>query len=230
VASWQHVVPSHVSPAAQPHVTVPPQLLLIFPHTDPAAGVGHPVGAQHAPALQSSPAAQVLQVMFPPHPFENVPHAAPPMLTVAHVSGVQHASLFSQTAGALHSLQRYVFAGSHVSASSLHWPDATDVQTLFGAQQLPMTPLAGGGPGLFVVLSTHSPPLGQMALMLLSPQPVGRLVPHSPAAVYVAAVFGTQQVPAVPLVVEEQVSPAAHGQLTEVPPQPSSRLVPHSFA
>jgi hypothetical protein len=93
-------------------------------------------------------------------------------------AGVQHSSPLTQVLGETHLLHAILFAVMHVSGIDSHVPVATPAQ-VGGAQQVPTTPLAGALPPV----PTHSPPLGQVTLTLSLPHPLGRFVPHWPAAV-----------------------------------------------
>jgi len=114
----------------------------------------------------------------------------------------------------------------HVPLARLH----ESVRT----QHVPAVPEGGAGPGAPVALFTHSEPAAQLALMLFFPQPSGRFVPHWPAPVYDAAVFGVQHAPVVPAAgggeappVVVQVAGEVHAQFSELVPQPFGSDEPH---
>ena len=207
VNGWQQTLTSHVSPAGQLQVTLAPQALVIFPHALPTPSVGHVGGAQHAPALQLSPAAHVLQLRVPPQPLENEPHCAPIMLTVAHVSGLQQV------------------VTSHVSpAGQLHVVIAPQALVIF-PQAEPVASVGHVG-GAQQAPALQVSPAAQVLQVIVPPQLSGNEPHCAPPMFTLAQVRGVQHVPAVPLVLEEHL-PAAHGQLTEFPPQPSASPVPH---
>jgi hypothetical protein len=115
--------------------------------------------------------------------------------------------------------------GPHVPEARLH--ESVRVQ------HVPATPLAGAGPGEPVALPTHSLPAPHETFRLFTPHPLGRLVPHWPAAARSATVLGMQHEPVTPLAgaalappVSVQV-PVAHGQARLLAPQPFGRAVPH---
>jgi hypothetical protein len=208
VSGWQQTLASQDSPAGQAQVTVAPHALVIFPQALPVPSAGHVGGAQHAPALHVSPAAQVLHVTVPPQPLEKVPHAAPIMLTVAHVSGLQHVvPSHVSPAGQLH-----VTFAPHALVIFPQAEPVASVGHVGGAQQAPALQVS---------------PAAQVLHVMVPPQVSGK-VPHcAPPMFTVAQVAGVQQVPGVPLAVDEHL-PVVQGQLTDVPPQPSASPVPHS--
>jgi hypothetical protein len=194
VPSAPGVLVEQTWPVPHPHEIVPPMPLSSpIPHF-PLYALLHVSGVLQRPGpsalvhgwslhQQVSPFRHV-QTLSDPQPgvtgvFVMLHSALWPPLPVHAGAGVQHTPLL-HVVPPLQLLLQLMGDGAvrHEFWVGAHEPASCCWQLSVRVQHEPTVPLGGAAPGCPFRLSTQTPPLAQMALMLFSPQPFGRFVPH----------------------------------------------------